>query len=419
MALFRYEAIDRTGQTVMGAMQAATEAEVQQRLIAKGFRPGVIIPPVSNKPSSAQNSVPPLQPGIASSVTSSIPVKGKVGKANAYWKSLFFRQFCTLVHSGISLYQSLDSLAARARPASLAKAAAEMRDEAKSGGRISDAMARYPELFQPHVIGSVRAGETGGFMEIVLDEIAAGYEMEVQFYKNLWIPKALVVQELFALAIAEPLFPYIFPKGNYREYLILAFGRNCAIALVILLLCKIGYALFQKPRFRALHDRLILKIPVFGDLSRQNSLSTFVRMLRRLSAAGLGPIVAWEGAMNAAPNSVIRERLAEAWQQIRNNAPLHDAFSSTHLFATEAEQLIATGVMSGQVIEMLDQVTQFYQQNVSKAFTSSRFTLFRMSIIMFLILMGAVLIIMTKTYFDSIFKYADTFTSCIDGLLYL
>jgi type IV pilus assembly protein PilC len=144
---------------------------------------------------------------------------------------------------------------------------------------------------------------------------------------------------------------------------------------------------------------------VFGDLARQKALASFVRTLRKLFNAGVGPITAWEGAMNVAPNAVIRDKLREAHGMMQNGVPLHDAFSATRLFANETEQLLATGVVSGQMVEMLDRVAEYYQDNVDRAYNSSRFWMYRIAFTSIIILVGALVITLTYTYFSSVFNF--------------
>jgi type IV pilus assembly protein PilC len=401
MSFYRYEAIDRTGKTVIGTMDAADESAVSARLTQMGYHPQRILP--------APTSPTRTKTGAQVASSPKVAAISRLSGAGPKDMALFFRQFAALVRSGISLYQALDNLAPRTTNPALAQTAREMAETAHGGGRISDVMERYPRLYAPHVVASVRAGELGGFLEIVLDEIAYEYEQEIAFYKGMWLPKVLIIQELFVLAIVQPLFPTLLPDNRLQEYLRLVLLRNIPLLIGFLLLIRVGYVWMQEPNRRTKRDALLLRIPVFGDLARQRSLAAFVRMLRRLFAAGIGPISAWEGAMHVVPNAPIRAKLVEAYGLMRQNIPLHEAFVATGLFASQTEQLLATGVMSGQIVDMLDRVSTYYQENVQRAFDSARFWMYRLGFSVFLALSGLVLILLTKTYFDSIFKFAESF----------
>jgi type II secretory pathway component PulF len=270
-------------------------------------------------------------------------------------------------------------------------------------------MEKYPKLYAPHVVASVRGGESGGFLEIVLDEIAFEYEQEVAFYKGMWLAKWGVIQGIAAIAISQHVFPHLFPEPHYDVYLKLLFLRNVPIAIAIFLLFRLFMHWLRQPAQTDLRDSWMLKIPIFGDLSRQRSLAAFVRMLRKLFAAGLGPLSAWEGAMNVAPNSVIRRKLVDAHGIMQHNVPLHDAFAQTGLFANEAEQLLATGMVSGAMVDMLDRVADFYQANVDRAYDNSRYAMKRIAGVTVIVLGGFMIIMLFKNYFASIFNFADKF----------
>jgi type IV pilus assembly protein PilC len=412
MSLYRYEAMDKAGKLVMGTMDAANEAAVDARLSQMGYRTERVMPAQSSaRVISAKTGVhPPRSTQLNKTVQ--FP-ESKLASVKAKDSALFFRQFAAMVRSGISIYQALENLAPRTIQPALNATAREMAETARSGGRISDVMAKHPRVFAEHVVGAVRAGEKGGFLEIVLDEIALEYELEVAFYKGTWLPKVLIVQAILAVAIIQPFFIKLLAADKQgteydfwvqmREYAALVFFRNLPIAGLIIFLLWYGYQWLQRPEQLLRRDTLALKVPVFGDLSRQRSLASFVRMLRRLFHAGVGPINAWEGAMNVVPNAVIREKLATSYGMMQGNVPLHEAFTATGLFANETEQLLATGMVSGQMIDMLDRVAEYYQDNVDRARTKSRFWMFRLAIITVMILMGTALILMASSYFKAIF----------------
>jgi type II secretory pathway component PulF len=407
MPFFRYEAVDRNGRPISGTMDAPSEDAVATRLTQQGFSGLNILPPRS--PSNGA-SAPSRTPAAASrGARAGAPGAPRNMTAPPKDCALFYRQFAALVRSGISLYQALDTLGPRTSQPALRFAAREMAEAARSGSPITSVMERRPTLFPDHIVSCVRGAETGGFLDVVLDEIAYEYEQHTAFLKGMWLPRALVVQELFALALAQPLFPTLFPNAQPALYAAYA-GRNCLLALALLMLIRAVLRWLSLPGNTLRRDALILRLPVLGDLARQRSLAAFVRMLRRLYNAGVGPIGCWEGAMHVAENEVIRRKLVDAYEGVRAGEPIHDAFMRTGLFANETEQLLATGVVSGQVVEMLDRVAEYYQQNVDRAFGNARFWLYRLSITLFIVLSGMVLIVLVRTYFDAVFNFTKGWT---------
>jgi len=389
MPLYRYEATDSKGQTVYGVLSAHDENELRDELGSRGYRL------VAVHSTGDQASVTPRRPRL---------------RANAASKALLFRQLASLSRAGISPYAALADLGARLTDPALKSVCIQMSETVRAGQTLSEAMEQYPSLFPAHIVATVRAGETGGFLDIALDEIGLEYEQEVAFYKGVWLPKALVLQAILAIALAQPLFPTLFPNNQLNRYLALVFLRNIPIAVAFVLAVRAMWSRLRRPENAERRDRWTLSLPVFGDLSRQRSLAAFIRMLRRLYGAGLMPTQAWEGATYVVANSVIRERLKEASNLMQQGLPLHEAFRATGLFTSEVEQLIATGVVSGEVIEMLDRVAEYYQRNLEHAFEQSRFWMFRLALALFMALSGLVVILMAKTYFDAVFNFTKGWT---------
>ncbi len=411
MPFFHYEAVDSGGKQISGTMNATAESDVTTNLTERGFTQVTIFPPrgaangTASSPSNRSMSMK-AQPQAAPVAAPRSPDEPRKMTAKPKDSALFYRQLAALVRSGISIFQALDNLGPRTTQPAYRFAAREMADATRNGGPMSEVMARHPSLFPDHVVAAVKAGETGGFIEVVLDEIGYEYEQHTAFYKGMAIPTILVIQQLFAIAVAQPLFPTLFPLFQVANYLI-AVGRNTVIVCALIYLARLYTRWLCRPENEQRRHRMLLKAPIFGDLARQRALAAFVRMMRRLYGAGIGPIGTWEGAMHVPGNAIIRDKLVDAYGLVRSGVPIHEAFSTTGLFANEMEQLLATGFVTGEVVETLDRVAEYYQDNVDRAFRNARFTMWRIAICTMIILIGATLILMTKTYFEGIFKTVE------------
>jgi type IV pilus assembly protein PilC len=321
---------------------------------------------------------------------------------------IFFQQLASLVRSGMSIYSALESLGPRTPNANLSRTAREMMEQARAGGAISNVMQRYPGIYPDHIVGMVRAGELGGFLEIALGEIADGYGRNIALYRGSWLPKHLALEGLFTLALGQPIFPYLFPDGNIHAF-VLAEVRNILLAGLVMGAVKIGSVWINLPKNRQLRDRWALKLPPFGDLQRQAALATFARTLKRLFNAGIAPSSAWECAMQTASNVEIRDRLQGAQLMMQEGRSLADAFSATGLFPNMVEQLIMTGTQSGEVVESLERVETFYQSTVEESSVKARNTMFRMGILAALVLGGATACWAAHNYFNGLFHWVDTY----------
>lgn len=366
----------------------------------------------ANSPVSVLGS--PLDLGPVTRYTRPAPPLGVSDRSGASSQDLllFFQQLAPLVKSGMTIYTALDNLAKRTRNKAIADIAHEMAETARKGGRITDVMARYPRIFPEHVVGTIRAGELGGFMEIVLGEVAINYEQNIALYRGSWKWKALVYQACLTLALVLPLFGSLFNTLDIGANLHLYLRREMIILPVfgaLYLLSLFAARRVQEPRMKRWRDGMSLKIPAIGDLQRQAALSAFVRMLRKLYNAGVGPIHAWEAAMNTADNSVIRDKLAASYAHIQRGGSLADAFAATGLFADNVEQIIVTGQLSGEVTESLDQAASIYQGRVQDAHDRARSMMFRMARTAALVIGAVAFLWMVYTYFGAMFHLAGQF----------
>ncbi len=328
---------------------------------------------------------------------------------------MFFRQFSSLVSSGLSIYSALENLAPRTPKRALKAAANEMREAAKNGEPISGVMLRYPRVFPGHVAAMVAAGETGGFLEIALDELARVYEQNVALYKTSWIPKLLAVQAWYALMIALPLMPYFFSSfnlvNNVKAYAAAETFIWMPVAFAVHMAAIWLGRHLKLPKYRRTLDRLALKVRPFGELQRDAALTSFLQVLHRLYNAGVAPIAAWECAMNTASNSAIRDKLAESYQIMHAGRTLPEAFKATGLFTSDVEQMVATGHHSGRIVEMLEHSAEFYMEEARVKLGKARFMMLRFGVLAMLILGGGALCWVTYSYFHGMFHYVDTYFS--------
>ncbi len=324
----------------------------------------------------------------------------------------FFRQLSSLVHSGITLFGALDNLAARTPNANLAHSVRDMAQSARNGQLVSDVMARYPRIFEEHIVGLMRAGEMGGFVEIALAEIAETYNATIELARHARVPLMMAVQAFLILPFVIPLFPILFSSmdihANLMTYLKVVLLISLPISLAMLGAIVVGLRTLQLPKYRHLRDKWALRVPGLGKLQREIAVRTFLRMIRRLYAAGVSPMYAWEGAMNTAVNVVLREQFQQAYGVMQSGASLADAFLATGLFANQVEQLVITGQQSGQVVEMLDQATMIYEHRVDEATGKTRYMMMRAGVMCMIVFGGLAMIWMAKSYFEGVFHFVDT-----------
>ena len=437
-----YEALDKTGNIVVGKVEGATVEEVRARLLSQGYSPRSLAPDLNT-----QIAISPQNPPLAQSTTLTTPSRqgGVVlaGNAARHAKKakpapslapiaapqnpvanvsdlggvshkemlLFFQQCASLVRSGMTLYTTMENLAGRIPNPTLRKVVGEMALAAHKGQRVSDVMATYPRIFPEHTTGMVRAGELGGFVEIALEEIALDYEQKVALYRGSWLPKLLASTAYFSLPIGIPFFNTLFRSfdfaANFSLYLKLVFFLYLPLFTALYMGIILGARHLQHPKWRSFRDKMLLNTPPYGTLQRQVALGNFVRMLRRLYRSGVAPMHAWEGAMHTAHNLHLREKLAQSYTLMQQGISMGEAFVHTGLFDSTVEQLIITGELSGELDIMLDRAAEFYQEGTEEAHKRVRFVMLRTGWFAILVLGGFLICWMAKSYFTAIFKIAE------------
>jgi type IV pilus assembly protein PilC len=405
MPTYRFEAVDETtGRPVMGTLQANDEQSLQQLLRARGF----VVQRIISKSDS------PAQPAAPSQRTDR---RAERATASLHARAVFFRQLASLLRAGNNLIQSLSQIADQpSMPESLQAAARAMLANAHLGQPLSEAMERFPRLFAPHVVGMFRAGELGGSLDVICDEIATHYEQEHALWRKLWIPRLLLLNGIGMLLLVLPLFPafyYGMARGDvsqfYQRYVVLLLTRSLPIFLAVMFVTVGVWWFLDLPANRRWKDAVVMRLPVFGALNRQRALAVFLRTLHRMFAAGVPAISAWEAAAPSAGNVFVREKLIEALPIIRQGQSIDRALQATGLFDWETISLVAAGQQSGEIAAMLDRVASYHEENLRERYQRASFALIRIGCLGTLILGGAAMLWMVYTYFNGMFRFVDEF----------
>jgi type IV pilus assembly protein PilC len=405
MPTYRFEAVDETtGRPVMGTLQANDEQSLQQLLRARGF----VVQRIISKSDS------PAQPAAPSQRTDR---RAERATASLHARAVFFRQLASLLRAGNNPIQSLSQIADQpSMPESLQAAARAMLANAHLGQPLSEAMERFPRLFAPHVVGMFRAGELGGSLDVICDEIATHYEQEHALWRKLWIPRLLLLNGIGMLLLVLPLFPafyYGMARGDvsqfYQRYVVLLLTRSLPIFLAVMFVTVGVWWFLDLPANRRWKDAVVMRLPVFGALNRQRALAVFLRTLHRMFAAGVPAISAWEAAAPSAGNVFVREKLIEALPIIRQGQSIDRALQATGLFDWETISLVAAGQQSGEIAAMLDRVASYHEENLRERYQRASFALIRIGCLGTLILGGAAMLWMVYTYFNGMFRFVDEF----------
>jgi len=406
MGLFRYEAVDKAGRVLHGAMDASDERQVADRLTKMGYSARAVYP--ANQSRTVQTAVARPQP-TSSATPAAAPPGAPVSVRSAVPLSTlaaFFRQLSTLVKSGIPLHQSFVDLAAFTRQKHLARVLPRMRDAVQSGQKLSGAMAAHPGVFPVWATASVWAGEMSGKLEIALEEVAFELEREASDTRagGLWwfITKLTIV----SCVIILPLCDVSSWLNTMNTSLTDIITRVTAITLRWTPLAIAVTALFiawtsikRVPSVRLALDGILVHVPVWGNLHKYRGLARFLHVLDMLYTAGISPGTAWDAASLTVKNNDIARKLKAARVRHPNVERAADLFQSSGVFAMEDVGMAEVGEKSGRLPESLGQLSRIYEERADHSRAIGRAWSISLLITSQIAVSGIATIIMVYSYF--------------------
>jgi len=358
---FIWEGTDRKGTRVKGESRASNPSMVKADLRRQGINP--------------------LKVKKKSALFSSSKKKKILPKDIA----VFTRQLATMMGAGVPLVQSFEIIGRGHENPAMQELILGIKADVESGSTLANALSRQPLYFDELVCNLVAAGEQAGILETLLDKIATYKEkteaLKSKIKKALFYPTAVIVVAFIVTAI---LLIFVVPQF---EELFNGFGADLpAFTQVViglsewmqaywwLVLLGIGggvYAFAQarkrSPKFNHGLDRMVLKLPVIGEILRKAVVARFARTLSTMFAAGVPLVEAMESVAGAAGNAIYAEGILDMRDDVATGQQLQLAMTQTGLFPNMVVQMVAIGEESGSLDAMLGKVADFYEQEVDDA----------------------------------------------------
>jgi type IV pilus assembly protein PilC len=363
---FQYSSIDTGGKRTKGKVEASSEVAATQLLRQQGVVPLTLT-------AAGQG----LQRDL------SIPGFGKSTTLKDL--SVFARQFATLMSSGMSLLRSLAILEEQAAKPALKKAVGEIRADVGSGVSLSAALARQDRVFPPLMVAMIRAGETGGFIDRALDQIAGNFEKDAALrgkIKGALTYPAIVL--LFSLLMVAGVLIFIVPifEGMFAslggelpfvtQVIVTASHNLIWSGPLFITVAVVGTLVFRqqlrrRPGLRLWFDRLKLRMPVLGPLLKKIAISRFSRNLGTLLASGVPVMQALDVVGGTTGNAVIADAMRAVSISVRDGQTMAAPLRRQAVFPTMVTQMIDVGEESGQISQMLEKIADFYDREVDSA----------------------------------------------------
>jgi type IV pilus assembly protein PilC len=353
-----WEGKDKKGKVIKGEMKASSETLVRSTL----RRQGINVTKLKKQ--------------------SGLSKKGKVSDKDV---TLFTRQLATMMKAGVPLLQSFDIVGKGHSNPAVAKLLLDIKYDVETGSSLSAAFRKYPLYFDSLFCNLIHAGEQAGILDTLLDRLAS-YKEKIQAIKSkiksaLFYPISILV---VAFVITAVIMIFVVPA--FKE-LFSSFGANLpAPTLIVMAVSDIfvdwWWAIFsavgggvwfffytwkRSLAMQATMDRLILKIPVFGELIRKATIARFSRTLATMFAAGVPLVEALDSVAGAAGNRVYYDATKLVQSEISTGTSLTVAMQNSEVFPSMVLQMTAIGEESGALDTMLSKVADFYEAEVDDA----------------------------------------------------
>lgn len=291
------------------------------------------------------------------------------------------RQLSTLIGAGITLVESLTALVEQVEQPRLKRILGVVKQKVNEGSSLADALADHPKVFSTLYVNMIRAGESSGALDVVLQRLADFTESSAQL-RNKLIGAMLypAIMVLVGIAIVGILFVVVIPKVTkifedmnatlpWTTRMLIAvsnFTRDYWYVVLFGVPALIYGALrwIKTEKGRAWFDQFQLKVPVMGDLVRMLAISRFAKTLSTLLSSGVQLLVALEIVKNIVSNQVLSKVIGDARDAIREGESIAAPLKRSGQFPPLVHHMIAIGEKSGQLEEMLANVAKSYDAQV-------------------------------------------------------
>jgi type IV pilus assembly protein PilC len=389
MAIFKYTAVDYTGQKIHGRIKAKDRPSVINTL-RKGQLYIISIVEIGEK-----------RTGLFA----------KRGAVKLEDLMIFSRQLAALVKAGIPLVKSLNILFAQVENHYFKEIISTIFTDIEAGKSLSDALTTHPDVFPTLYINMIKAGEVSGALEVILDRLSLYLEGTTRLnrkVKSAFIYPAIVLAFAFlitALILLKviPSFKNIYdqlgaklPVPTQIAIQISDLSRKYFFIFVVIvpLLFFVFKAASRKSLFRLRVDKLKLRFFIFGVIIRKVVIARFSRTLSTLLKSGVSIFSALDTASKASGNKAVEIALDKVKMQVSKGEKIADSLTESNIFPPLVVNLIAVGEETGDLPGMLEKVAIFYEDEVDTA-VSSLTSLIEPFIIIFLgVIIGGIVLAM-------------------------
>ncbi len=394
---------DARGEIHQQVAQAASEGELRDRYTGQGYLVYSVRP--------------------RSEVAALAGFRTSRKKINLEKFLIFNQQFVTLIRAGLPILKALDLLTDRLTDPKLSSHLRRVREEVKNGSLLSDAFSRQG-VFPTIYVTTVLAGERSGSLPEVIERYISYQKLALSVRKKLLVslmyPALLIVLVLclivFLVTYVVPNFAELYKSMEAQlpapTLILIAIGTTARNYVLLGFAALIGAvfafrAWIQTATGREALDRVLLKIPVLGEVWVKYQVAQFARVLSTLLIGGIPLMQALDTASDALGTQVLKKVLAGAVKLVREGQSLSGSLRETGIFPSLSIDMIEVGESTGALPAMLGSVAEFYEDDVSNRVTAA------LSLIepIIMIFMGIFVAFVLVSLYLPIFSLADTIRS--------
>ncbi len=362
MATYKYEAKKRTGEAVKGTLSANSEEALAQKLRGQGLT---------------------LVAAKKSQLDFNINLGGKATTGDL---KAFTRQFATMIDAGLPLVQCLEILGSQSENKWFGGKLLEIKGLVEGGATFSDALAKYPKIFDELFVNLVAAGEIGGILDTIMKRLAEYIEKREGLQRKikgaLVYPIAILCVTILVVVIllkwVIPTFEEMFKDFGAGDALPMptqivinlsrGFGENFIWISIVAIGLVVGYTAFYRSKVgKFFMHRLFLILPVVGPVVRKIAVARFTRTLGTLLSSGVPILEALNTVAKAAGNVVIEKVILFARERISEGRNISEPLQEAKVFPGMVVQMIAVGEQTGALDVMCNKIADFYDEEVDVA----------------------------------------------------
>ncbi len=374
MPVFSYTGINDKGKKIAGSVEAENEKVARAKLRKMSVFPTTL---------SVGGSTGAAKIGLGSN----IDFKKLFQKVKLQDVALMTRQMATLLAAHVPLVETMQAMAEQISNEKLRDIMTEMRQKVVEGGKLSDAMRAYPKVFNGMYINMVNAGENSGALDVVLSRLADFVENQNKIRSKVvgamiypvimgvvgvglmfilltfMVPKMTAIFKGQKMVLPLPTQILIFVSNTLADYWYI---------LLVLLVVAIVFIKrwFKTPKGAIYRDNLMLRMPLFGNLTRMVAISRFARTLATLLASGVAMLTALDIVKNVVGNLIIEKSVEATRDSVKEGESIAEPLKRSGQFPPLVTHMISIGEKTGSLEKMLERVADTYDSQVDNAVTT-------------------------------------------------